>query len=388
MLKSQEAYIIDAVRTPFGRGKEGCAFSEMHPVDLGGVPVKALLERNNLKPTDIEDLIYGCASPVAEQGLNIARTIAINSLDYTVPGVQLNRMCGSGQQAVHFAYQAIMSGSHDLLIAGGVESMGWVTIGSDGLPLAGKEKPTLPKSFFEKHKANPMGISGELLAEKYGFTREDLDKFSLESHKKAANAREKGYFKKEIVPVQNSKGTVENDEGIRPDSTLEKMATLKTVFKEDGVITAANASQISDGSSALLVASKAAVDKYKLKPRAKIVDVAVVGTDVELQLTGPIHAIPKVLQRAGMTLDQIDLFEVNEAFASVVLATIKELNLDPNKVNVNGGAIAIGHPLGASGVRLLTTLLCELERTNTKYGISTLCIGFGQGIACIIERIE
>lgn len=387
MSRNQEAYIIDAIRTPIGRGKEGCAFWEMHPVDIGGVPVKELLKRNNLKPTDIEDLIYGCASPVAEQGLNVARTIAITALDVTVPGVQLNRMCGSGQQAVHFGLQAIMSGSHDLIIAGGVESMGKVPIGADGYPLPGKEKPTLPQSFLKNFKANPMGISAELMAEKWKLTRRDLDEFSCNSHIKAAKARESGYFKKEIVPVQTPKGLVEHDEGIRADASVEKMMTLKPAFKEDGVITAANASQISDGSAALLLASESAVKKFGLKPRAKLIDFTVVGTDVELQLSGPIVAIPKVLKRAGLSLKDIDLIEINEAFASVVLASQIELNLDPNKVNVNGGAIALGHPLGASGARLLGTLLNELERRDLKRGISSLCIGFGQGIAAIIERV-
>ena len=387
MLKHQNAYIVDAVRTPIGRGKEGCAFSEVHPVDLGGVPVKELLKRNNLKATDIEDLIYGCASPTAEQGLNVARTIAITALDVSVPGVQLNRMCGSGQQAVHFAVQGIMSGAHDLLIAGGVESMGWVNIGSDGLPLPGKEKPTLPQSLLKNFKANPMGLSGELMAEKWKLSRKDLDTFAYNSHMKAAHATKEGYFKKEIIPVQTSKGLVEKDEGVRADTTVEKMGTLKTPFKENGVITAGNASQISDGASALLIASESAVKKYDLKPRAKFVDFAVVGTEVELQLTGPVHAIPKVLKRAGLTLNDIDLFEINEAFASVVLAAQIELKLNPEKINVNGGAIALGHPLGCSGARLLTTLLCELERRNLKRGISSLCIGFGQGIAGIIERV-
>src|SRR3989338_4473290 len=296
-MKNQNAYIVDAIRTPIGRGKEGCAFSDVHPVDLGGVPVKELIKRNNLKPTDIEDLIYGCASPIAEQGLNIARTIAITALDVTVPGVQLNRMCGSGQQAVHFGVQAIMSGAHDLVIAGGVESMSKINIGSDGLPLPGKEKPTLPQSFLKNFKSNPMGISGELMAEKWKLTRRELDEFSYQSHMKATKARENGYFNKEIISVQTLKGLVEKDEGIRPETTVEKIGTLKSAFKEGGVITAGNSSQISDGASALLLASESAVKKYNLKPRAKFIDFAVVGTEVELQLTGPIYAIPKVLKR-------------------------------------------------------------------------------------------
>ena len=387
MLQHQEAFIVDAIRTPIGRGKEGCAFWEMHPVDLGGIPVKELVKRNNLKPTDIEDLIYGCSSPVAEQGLNIARIIAITALSELVPGVQLNRMCGSGEQAVHFAIQGIMSGAHDLLIAGGVECMGKIPLGGDGMPMPGKSKPTLPDSLIKNHKANPMGISGELMAKKWNLSRRDLDEFSYHSHMKAAKARDNGYFKKEIVPVQTSKGLVEHDEGIRHDTTVEKIGTLKPAFKEDGVITAGNASQVSDGACAVLVASEKALKKYNLKPRAKLIDFSLVGTDVELQLTGPIYAIPKVLQRAGMELKDIDLIEINEAFASVVLAAQKELKLDPNKINVNGGAIALGHPLGCSGARLITTLLNELERRNLKRGISSLCIGFGQGIAAVIERV-
>ncbi len=387
MLKNQNAYIIDGIRTPIGRGKEGCAFYDVHPVDLGGVPVKELLKRNNLKPTDIEDLIYGCSSPAAEQGLNIARLIAITSLDLTVPGVQLNRMCGSGEQAVHFAVQAIMSGAHDLLIAGGVECMSKVPLGGDSNPMPGKSKPTLPDSFLKNFKANPMGISGELMAEKWKMTRKDLDEFSYQSHMKAAKAHDNGYFHKEIVPVQTPKGLVEKDEGIRHDTTVEKIGTLKPAFKENGIVTAGNSSQVSDGACAMLIASESAVKKYNLKPRAKLVDFCLVGTDVELQLTGPIVAIPKVLKRAGLEIKDIDLFEINEAFASVVIATQKELKLDPEKINVNGGAIALGHPLGASGARLLTTLLCELERRNLKRGITSLCIGFGQGIAAIIERV-
>lgn len=384
---TQNAYIVDAIRTPLGRGRAEGVFAEMHPVDLGGIPVRELLKRNNLKSDDIEDLIYGCASPLAEQGLNIARLIAITALDISVPGVQLNRMCGSGQQAVHFAAQAVMAGSHDLLIAGGVECMGKVPIFSDGYHLDGKKELALPESFLKNHKANSTGISGELMAERFKLTRNDLDEFSYQSHMKAAKARDSGAFAKEIVPVQTPRGLADKDEGIRSDTSVQKMSTLKPAFKENGVITAANSSQVSDGASALLIASEEALKKYKLKPRAKFSGFSVVGTEVEIQLTGPIYAIPKVLKKAGLSLSDIDLFEINEAFASVVLATEKELKLDPNKINVNGGAIALGHPLGASGARLLTTLLYELEKRNLKYGLSSLCIGFGQGIAAIIERV-
>lgn len=384
---SNGAYIVDGIRTPIGRGKDTGAFFEMHPVDLGGIPPKELLKRNNLKPTDIEDLIYGCASPVAEQGLNIARVIAITSLDVSIPGVQLNRMCGSGQQAVHFGIQGILSGSHDLLITGGVEAMGKVPIGSDGFPLPGKNKSNLPQSFLKEHTFNPMGISGELMAEKYKLTRKELDEFSYQSHMKAANATDKGYFKKEIIPVQTSKGLIDKDEGIRKDTTIEKMLTLQPAFKEGGVITAGNSSQVSDGAAALLIASENALKKFKLKPRAKFISFSVVGTNVEIQLEGPIYAIPKALKKAGLTINDIDLFEINEAFASVVLATQRELNIPMEKINVNGGAIALGHPLGASGARLIATLLSELERRDLKRGVSSLCIGFGQGIAAVIERV-
>lgn len=381
------AYIVDAIRTPIGRGKDTGAFAEMHPVDLGGIPVKELLKRNNLKPTDVEDLIFGCASPVAEQGLNIARLISITSLDVSIPGVQLNRMCGSGQQAIHFAIQGVLAGTHDLVIAGGVEAMGKVPIGADGYPLPGKSKPTLPESFLKNHKANPMGISGELMAEKYKLSRKELDEFSYHSHMKSANATDKGYFKKEIISVKTNKGLVEQDEGIRRDTTVEKIGTLQPAFKEGGVITAANSSQVSDGAAAVLLASEAALKKYKLKPRAKFIGFSVVGTDVEMQLEGPIFAIPKALKKAGLEINDIDLFEINEAFASVVLGTQRALNISSEKINVNGGAIALGHPLGASGARLITTLLNELERRNLKRGLSSLCIGFGQGIAAIIERV-
>jgi acetyl-CoA acetyltransferase family protein len=263
--------------------------------------------------------------------------------------------------------------------------MGKVPIGSDGLPLPGKNNMTLPESFLKNFKANPMGISGELMAEKWNLSRKDLDEFSYNSHQKAAKATSEGYFKKEIVPVQTSKGLVEKDEGIRSDTSVEKMGTLKPAFKEGGIITAANASQVSDGASALLLASESALKKYNLKPRAKFTGFSVVGTEVELQLTGPIYAIPKALKRASLEIKDIDLFEINEAFASVVIAAQRELKLDMNKVNVNGGAIALGHPLGASGARLLTTLLYELERRNLKRGLATLCIGGAQGIATIIE---
>ncbi len=385
-----EAYIIDLVRTPMGRGKPGASLSEVHPAELGAAPVKALVERNKLDPKAIEDLIYGCVTPVGEQGMNIARIISLLVLDETVPGVQVNRMCSSGLQTVEMAKQAIKAGDADLLIAGGVESMSRVPMGIDGLPLpmSANQDTTLSENYLKKYPIKSMGQSGELIAEKWGFTREQLDNFAIESHAKAFAAQEAGYFKKEIVGVETpSFGFVEKDEGIRASVDKEKMASLSTPFKDDGVVTAANASQITDGASAVLLASEDAVKKHGLKPRAKIIKTHVCALDPVIQLTGPIPAVKGVFEKTGLKVDDIDLFEINEAFASVVLAAQKELNIPMDKINVNGGAIALGHPLGCSGARILTTLIHELERRGLKRGLLTMCIGFGQGIATIVELV-
>jgi acetyl-CoA C-acetyltransferase len=383
-------YIIDLIRTPLGRGKLGSSLSEIHPVDLGAIPVKALLERNKLPANSVEDLIFGCVTPIGEQGMNIARLIALVALDKSVPGVQINRMCSSGMQAVDFAVQAIKAGDYDLIIAGGIEHMGRVPMGMDGLPLPMSPNPgsSLAESYLAKYSVKSMGQSGEMIAEKWGFTREQLDEFAIQSHQKAFFAQENGYFKNEIIPVQTpSFGLVEKDEGIRGSIDKAKMATLTTPFKDNGVITAANASQITDGAAGILVASEHAIKRYNLKPRAKIIKSFVCGTDPEIQLTGPIPAIQGVLERTGLKIEDIDLIEINEAFASVVLATIRELGLPPEKVNVNGGAIALGHPLGCSGARILTTLVHELERRKLKRGLLSMCVGFGQGIATIVELV-
>lgn len=385
-----EAFIVDLVRTPMGRGKLGCSLSEIHPQDLGAIPVKALIERNKLDPKKIDDVIYGCVTPIAEQGMNIARIIALLVLDKDVPGVQINRMCSSGLNAVEMAQQAIKAGDADLIIAGGVEHMSRVPMGMDGLPLpmSPNQGMTISENYLKKYEIKTMGQSGEMIAEKWGFTRDQLDEFSIESHKKAFNAQSNGYFKNEIVPVQTpSFGLVDKDEGIRAELDKAKMATLPTPFKDGGVVSAANASQITDGAAAVLVASKEAIQKYNLKPRAKIIKTYICGLDPEIQLTGPIPAIKKVLEKTGMSLNDIDLFEINEAFASVVLATVHELKIPMDKVNVNGGAIALGHPLGCSGARILTTLINELERRKLKRGLISMCVGFGQGIATIVELV-
>lgn len=386
---SKEAFIVDLLRTPLGRAKPGCSLSEVHPADLGAVPVKALVERNNLDPKAIQDLIYGCVTPVGEQGMNIARIISLLALDESVAGVQINRMCSSGLQAVDFASQAIRSGDYDLLIAGGVEHMGRVPMGIDGMPLpmSPNQGTTLADSYMSKYKIKSMGQSAEMIAEKWGFTRELLDKFSMESHKKAFNAQTNAYFDKEIISVETPSGTVYKDEGIRSELSLEKMMSLPTPFKDGGLISPGNSSQITDGAAAVLLASNEALEKYNLKARAKIVSSYVCGTNPEIQLTGPIPAIKKLFEKTKYSWSDIDLIEINEAFASVVLAAVHELKIPEEKLNVNGGAIALGHPLGCSGARILATLVNELERRGAKRGLISMCVGFGQGIASIVELV-
>jgi acetyl-CoA acetyltransferase family protein len=349
--------------------------------------LEEVCKRAGIEKESVEDIIAGCVSPTDEQGANIARlALLMAHFPVEVPGVQINRMCGSSQQAVHFASQAVSSGDMDLVIGGGVEMMGRVPMGSDWGVLNEEFLAEYP------HELRSMGICAEDIADKWDLSREELDTFSAESHHRAARATEAGYFKNEIMPVavpQNgSNVTVESDEGIRPTVSVEKMGGLKTPFKEGGKITAGNASQISDGAAAVLIASGAKADELGLKKRARIVGRVVVGSDPTLTLTGPIPATQKVLAKTGLKLDDIDAIEINEAFASVVLAWAKELNPDMSKVNPNGGAIAMGHPLGATGAILMTKLLHELERTGGRYGLQTMCIGHGMATATIIERLD
>ncbi len=382
----REAYIVEAVRTPVGRGREDGALHGVHPVDLLAITLSECVKRAGVEKKDVEDIIAGCVSPMDKQGANIPRLALLKAgFPVEVPGVQINRMCGSSQQAVHFASQAVAAGDMDLVIGAGIEMMGVVPMGSDW--------GVLEKEFLSSfpYPLESMGICAEKIAEKWNLSRRELDEFSAESHNRAANAIEKGFFKSQIVPVEvSTNGTtrvVDTDEGVRPNPNIEKMMSLKTVFKEDGVITAANASQISDGSGALLIASGEKADAMGLKKRARIVARVVVGSDPELTLTGPIPATQKVLARAGLTIDDMDAIEINEAFASVVLAWARELKPDMAKVNPNGGAIALGHPLGATGAILMTKLLHELERTGGRYGLQTMCIGHGMATATIIERV-
>ena len=378
------AVIVGAVRTAVGR-KNG-KLSGVRPDDLLALALKEVVARTKVDPNEVEDVVVGCVDQVGEQGFNIARNAAlIAGFPLDVCGTTLDRMCGSGQQAANFCAMGVMAGQYDTVIAGGVENMTRVPMGSNGQGPG--DGPISPK-LSERYNIIPQGLSAELIAEKWGLKREELDEFSAQSHEKAGRAIAEGRFKREIVPVTLPDGSVlDTDEGVRVPVNREKMASLVPSFKTDGVITAANSSQISDGAAALLLMSEAKAKALGLKPRARVVATALAGVDPTIMLTGPIHATQRVLKKAGMTLDQIDLFEINEAFASVVLAWERELHPDMARVNVNGGAIALGHPLGCSGAKLMTTLLHELERTGKRYGLQTMCIGFGQGIATIIERL-
>ncbi len=382
----RDVFIVEAVRTPVGRGREDGALHKVHPVDLLALTLSECVKRAGVEKAEVEDVIAGCTSPTDKQGANIGRLGLLKAgFPVEVPGCQLNRMCGSSQQAVHFASQAISAGDMELVIGSGIEMMGTVPMGTDWGVLDEQFLASFP------YPLEPMGICAEKVAEKWGLTRRELDEYSAESHIKASRAIANGYFKSQIVPVEvRDNGTthiVDTDEGARPNPNLEKMLSLRTVFKEDGVITAANASQISDGAGAVMVASDEKADARGLKKRARIVARVVVGSDPDLTLTGPIPATQKVLDRAGLKLSDIDVVEINEAFASVVLAWAKELKPDMSKVNPNGGAIALGHPLGATGVVLMTKLVHELERTGKRYGLQTMCIGHGMATATIIERV-
>ncbi len=378
------AVIVEAVRTAVGR-KNG-KLAGVRPDDLLADTLKALVARTKIDPNEVEDVVMGCVDQVGEQGLNIARNAAlIAGFPLDVCGTTLDRMCGSGQQAANFAAMGVMSGQYECVIAGGVENMSRVPMGSNGMgPGDGPLSPRLQALY----NIVPQGLSAEMIAEQWGIKREELDEFAAGSHERAGRAIAEGRFKREIVPITLADGSVfEVDEGVRVPVNREKMAALAPSFKPDGVVTAANSSQISDGASALLIMSEARAKALGLAPRARIVATSLAGVDPTIMLTGPIPATQRVLKKAGMKLDQIDLFEINEAFASVVLAWERELHPDMSRVNVNGGAIALGHPLGCSGGKLMTTLLHELERTKKRYGLQTMCIGFGQGIGTIIERL-
>ena len=380
----RNAVIVGAARTAVG--KKNGKLSGVRPDDLLAHTLKSLTERVGVDPSEVEDVVIGCVDQVGEQGMNIARNAAlIAGFPLDVCGTTLDRMCGSGQQAANFAAMGVMAGQYECVIGGGVENMSRVPMGANGIGPG--EGPLSPK-LQALYNIIPQGLSAEMIAEQWGIKREELDDLSAQSHEKAGRAISEGRFKREIIPVTLPDGSLfDVDEGVRVPVNREKMASLAPAFKPDGVVTAGNSSQISDGAAALLIMSEERAKALKLTPRARVVATALAGVDPTIMLTGPIPATQRVLKKAGMKLDQIDLFEINEAFAAVVLAWERELHPDMGRVNVNGGAIALGHPLGCSGAKLMTTLLHELERTKKRFGLQTMCIGFGQGIATIIERL-
>ncbi len=386
-----EAVIVDAVRTP--TGKRNGKLKDWHPADLAAHVLKALAERNDLDPALVDDVITGCVMQVGPQSLNIGRNAVLAAgWPESVPATTVDRQCGSSQQAIHFAAQGVMAGAYDVVIALGVESMTQVPMGASVVADMGFPFPPTMIDRYADTGLPPQGIGADMIADEWGITREDLDAFSAESQRRAEQATVEGRFENEVVPVPiEVDGRTEimtKDEGIRPGTTAEILAGLKPAFQEDGRITAGNSSQIADGAAALLIMSAEKAAELGLKPRARFHSFAVVGTDPVTMLKGPIPATAKVLDKGGLTVDDIDLFEVNEAFSSVVLAWQKETGADLAKVNVNGGAVALGHPLGCSGAKLMTTLVNELERTGGRWGLQAICEGGGMANATIIERIE
>ncbi len=385
------AVIVDAIRTPLG--KRNGKLKEWHPVDLAAETLKALQERNDLDPGLVDDVVMGCVMQVGEQAANVARNAVLAAgWPETVPGTTIDRQCGSSQQAAHFAAQGVIAGAYDVVVASGVEVMTRVPMGASmidgkyGFPFG----PKVGARYADQGGLVPQGISAELIADKWDLTREDLDRFGMRSQQFARRATDEGRFEREILPVLGADGEmVTVDEGLR-DTTMETLGNLKPSFRAEedgGRVTAGNSSQITDGASALLIMSEEKAAALGLTPRARFVNFSLAGADPRLMLTSPIPATAKVLERAGMSMDDIDLVEINEAFASVVLAWEKEFHPDMDKVNPNGGAIALGHPLGCSGARLMTTLLNELERTGGRFGLQTMCEGGGMANATIIERL-
>ena len=386
------AVIVDAIRTPLGRrnGK----LKDWHPVDLAAETLKALQERNDLDPSVVDDVVMGCVMQVGEQAANVARNAVLAAgWPESVPGTTIDRQCGSSQQAAHFAAQGVIAGAYDVVVAAGVEVMSRVPMGASmidgkyGFPFG----PKVGARYADQGGLVPQGISAELIADQWDLSREDLDRYGVRSQEFARRATDEGRFDREILPVLGADGEMMSvDEGLR-DTTMESLGNLKPSFRAEedgGRVTAGNSSQITDGASALLIMSEEKASALGLTPRARFVNFSLAGADPRLMLTAPIPATARVLERAGMLIDDIDLVEINEAFASVVLAWEKEFHPDMDRVNQNGGAIALGHPLGCSGARLMTTLLNELERTGGRYGLQTMCEGGGMANATIIERLD
>jgi acetyl-CoA acyltransferase len=385
----RDAVICAAVRTPVG--KRGGGLSGVHAVDLSAHVLESLVERAGIDPAVIEDVIWGCVSQVGEQTFNIARSAALAAgWPESVPGTTVDRQCGSSQQSVAFAAATVVSGQADVVVAGGVEMMSRVPMGSASNPAANAGRPMGPK-FMERYAGQPInqGIGAEMIAERWGFSRTQLDEFSVASHEKAAKAQADGAFEEEIAPVTLPDGTVISaDEGIRAGSTVEKLGTLKTPFKEDGVISAGNASQISDGSAAVLVTTSEKAKELGLTPLVRIHTTVMAGDDPIIMLTAPIPATKKVLDRSGLKIDDIGVYEVNEAFAPVPMAWMADIGADADRLNPHGGAIALGHPLGGSGARLMTTLIHRMRNTGTRYGLQTMCEGGGMANATILELLD
>ncbi len=388
------AVIVDAVRT--AGGKRNGAFRNWHAVDLASEVLKAIQARNDLDPALVDDVIMGCVMQVSEQSLNVARNAVLAAgWPESVPATTVDRQCGSSQQAIHFAAQGVIAGAYDVVVAAGVESMTRTPMGSSIVPDLGMPfGPRMADRYAERGGLVNQGISAEMIADRFGITREELDRYSLGSHERAARATAEGRFEQEIVPVaeRDDKGVetdviVTADEGIRPDTSLDALSRLKPAFTPDGKVTAGNSSQITDGASAVLIMSEERANALGLTPRARLVAFALAGVDPIMMLTGPIPATRSVLERAKLSLDDVDLFEINEAFASVVLAWQREIHPDMSKVNVNGGAIALGHPLGATGGKLMATLVHELDRSRGRYGLLTMCEGGGLANATVIERL-
>ncbi len=374
----RDVFIVEAVRTPIGRGKEDGALHNVHPVDLLASTLNALVERAGVEKRHVEDVVAGCVTAHGEQGTCIGRLAGLKArFPQEVPALQLNRFCGSGQQAIHFAAQAIAAGDMEMTIGCGVESMSRVAMGSDGA-LTDEFRKDFPCQLLHQ------GISAELIAEKWGITRDEMDEFAAQSHCRAAAAERNGWTRSEVFSFNG----LEKDEGVRPNPDLSRMKSLKPVFRPDGVVTAANSSQISDGAGAVLLASGRKAGELGLRKRARIVARAVVGSDPELMLTGPIPATQKALAMAGLKADEIDAFEINEAFACVPLVWAREIQPNMDRLNIQGGAIAHGHPLGGTGAVLMTKLVNILERTGGRYGLQSMCIGFGMATATIIERVN
>jgi len=387
-VEGREVVIVEAVRTPIGRGHpEKGYYKDVHPNELLGRTWVEVIERAGIPAEAVEDVLTGCVQQYGEQSYNIGRNAWLQAgLPIETPATTIDRQCASAQQAVNFAAALIAAGVHDVAIGGGVEHMGHIPLASSP-KIAETYGTPYPPALLERHPVVNQGVSAELIAERWGISRRECDEIALRSHRRAARATEESRFDREIVPFGVNGSVHTTDQGIRPETSLEALADLRPAFKEGGLVTAGNSSQVSDGAAAVLLMTREKADELGVTPRARIVDQTTVGVDPVLMLTGPIPATRKILARNGMTLDDIDLVEVNEAFASVIAAWERELEPDMGKVNVNGGAIALGHPLGSTGARLITTLLHELERTDGEVGLVTMCCGGGLGTATLIERV-